>query len=282
MLKQLLLLALLAPFSFASFADEQSKTTETQPAQRIVALAPHIVEMLYAIGAGSQIIGTVEHADYPEAAKNIPRLGGYHGVQLEKVLALQPDLVIVWTSGNQDSDIQKLKQLGLPIAYSAPKQIEDVAAELRELGRLTGHVEQAEQQALTFEHKLAKLRQQYSGLTPLNAFYQVWPEPMMTVNGSTWIHQLMGICSANNVFADNPVAYPKIGMENLLVAAPEVIIIADQHGSQQPEVNWQPWQQIPAVAKQQIIHVQADLLHRFSPRLLLGLTDMCNQLSAFR
>ena len=259
--------------SYSSFATEQ----------RIVALAPHIVEMLFDIGAGENIVGTVEYADYPEAALTIPRVGGYHGIQIEKVLALKPDLVMVWQSGNKVSDIEQMEKMGLNIIYSLPHNIEDVASELRHLGKAIGHEEQAEVVANNYTKKLEKLRQDHANIKPMKVFYQLWPEPMRTINKETIINQMIEVCQGQNVFADNPTAYPQIGIENVIVAQPEIIIYPDEKSAiEQPIIDWLKWPEIPAVKHNRFIHINADLLHRFSTRMLEGIEDMCEKIDEFR
>lgn len=260
-----------------------TKSYSKKPKQRIVALAPHIVEMLFDIGAGDKIVGTVEYADFPDAALDIPRVGSYHGMQIEKLLALNPDLVIVWKSGNSQSDIDKMKRLGLKVVFSNPKDIEDVATELRYFGELSGNQEQAETVALAYEKRLTKLRVENKAKQSIPVFYQLWSEPMMTINGTTWINQLVEVCQGENVFKSNPTPYPKISTENVIVAQPHLIILPDENSDKpQPIINWQKWPEIPAVKNNKFIHVDADLLHRFSTRMLSGIEDMCEKIDQLR
>jgi vitamin B12 transport system substrate-binding protein len=268
-------LLLLIMITAKSFAEE--------PKQRIVALAPHIVEMLFDIGAGKKIVGTVSYADYPKAALDIPRVGSYHGMQIEKLLALNPDLVIVWKSGNSQSDIDKMHRLGLNVVFSNPKYIDDVATELRYFGKLTGHQQQAETVALAYEQRLKKLRLEHKSKQPITVFYQLWSEPMMTINGTTWINQLIEVCQGVNVFKSNATPYPKISTENVIVAQPHLMILPDENSDKpQPIINWQKWPEIPAVKNNKFIHVDADLLHRFSTRMLNGVEDMCEKIDQQR
>ena len=274
-MRSLILIGLLI-FSNCVFAEKQA-------AKRIVAMAPHIVETLFDIGAGDQIVAAVEYSDYPKAALDLPRVGGYHGAQIEKILALEPDLIIVWKTGNKAADIAKMEQLNLPIAYSDAQSIDALAQEIRYFGELTGHQQQAEKVATKFEQDLAALRAKYQGAAPIRTFYQLWSNPLMTVNKTTWIHQLLEVCGAQNVFADNATGYPQIGLENVLVTEPEVIIRPQEKSDKpQPKIDWQPWQSIPAVAKNQFVEIDADLVHRFSRRMLLGVEDMCGKLNQFR
>ena len=282
-----ILLSISSLLSIGVKADELAvtvtKPSHKQPAIRIVALAPHIVEMLFDIGAGGNIVGTVDYADHPKQALDIPRIGGYYGLQIEKLLALKPDLVLAWKTGNKISDLEQLERLGLTVAYSAPENIADVAKELTYFGELTGFELGAKKAADDYLAKLALIRQSNKNKSVIQTFYQLWSEPMMTVNRNTWIDQLMRICQAENVFADNPVDYPQISIENVMVASPELIIIPDEKSDKpQPDIQWHKWPQIPAVKNNQFIHVNADVLHRFSTRMLTGVEDMCTKLDKFR
>lgn len=269
--------------AFISFSSGSNADEVNAPAKRIIALAPHIVESLFEIGAGDKIVATVDYADYPKQALSIPRIGGYYGVQMEKVLALAPDLVIVWKNGNRAEDIQKLEQLGLNIAYSEPKHITGVADELIHLGQLTGHELQATEAANRFLTRLDAIKTQYVGKAKINAFYQLWSEPLMTVNKNTWIHQLLTVCQANNVFAETSTDYPQVSIENVVVANPELIIQPDEKADKpQPKIDWHKWPMIPAVKQAQFIRINADLIHRFSSRMLDGVDDMCRKIDQLR
>jgi len=250
---------------------------------RVVALAPHIVENLFAIGAGSNIVGTVDYADYPNEAKSIERIGGYYGISLEKLLALKPDLVIGWKSGNQSEDLEQIKRLGIKVHLSDPKKIEEVANELIAFGKFTGRIEQSKQVANAFITKLKNIKKQQQSKKILTGFYQLWLEPMMTVSENTWINQLIETCHVSNVFAHSPTDYPQISIENVVIKKPQIIIIPDEQADKpQPKINWQKWPEVPAVKHNQFIRVNADLLHRFTPRMLDGLANMCDKIDASR
>ncbi|MFQ3202478.1 MAG: vitamin B12 transport system substrate-binding protein [Pseudoalteromonas tetraodonis] len=250
---------------------------------RIVALAPHIVENLYAIGAGDLIVGTLDYADYPQEATKIERIGGYNGISIEKLLMLKPDMVIAWKSGNQAEDLAQIKRLGIELYLSDPSSIEGVASEILKLGQITGHIEQSKKAAETFTAKLNAIKVTQKDKTTLTGFYQLWPEPMMTVSKKTWINQLIETCQVTNVFANSDTDYPQISIENVIVTKPQVIIIPDEKSKRViPTVNWQQWPEIPAVKYEQFISVNADLLHRFTPRMLDGLAQMCDKVDISR
>ncbi len=251
------------------------------PAKRIIALSPHSVEMLYAIGAGESIVATTEHADYPQEALQIPRIGGYHGIQIERVIELDPDLVVVWGSGNKAEDIEKLNKLGFKVYNSDPKTLEAVAAELEELGGLTGHQGQASTVAADYQLQLNALRASNSVKPKVKVFYQLWSTPLMSVAKNSWIQQIIDVCHGENVFFDADSDYPQLSLENVLLKMPEVILQSQDKGNILG-VDWSPWQEIPAVKNHHIYPLNADLLHRAAPRAILGVRSLCDALDKAR
>lgn len=251
------------------------------PAKRIVALSPHSVEMLYAIGAGESIVATTEHADYPQSALQIPRIGGYHGIQVERVIELDPDLVVVWGSGNKAEDIEKLNSLGFKVYNSDPKTLEAVAGELEELGELTGHQEQAAIVVADYQLKLNALRASNAVKPKVKVFYQLWSPPLMSVAKNSWIQQIIDVCHGENVFYDADSDYPQLSLENVLMKMPEVILQSQDKGNILG-VDWSQWQEIPAVKNKHIYPLNADLLHRAAPRAILGVKSLCDALDKAR
>jgi vitamin B12 transport system substrate-binding protein len=259
------------------------QATTSEKTLRIIALAPHIVENLYAIGAGDYIVGTVDYADYPKEAQSIERIGGHYGLSLEKIIALNPDFVLAWEGGNKAQDIAKIEQLGINVYLSNPTTLEGLADELIELGALTHHEEQSRHVAAAFIKELNMIKAEQQAKVAISVFYQLWPEPMMTAGGNTWINQLITLCKGDNVFSKASTDYPQISIENVVVAKPQVIIIPDEDALvTQPKIDWRKWPDIPAVKHAQFVSVNADLLHRFSPRMLGGLAQMCDQIDVSR
>jgi iron complex transport system substrate-binding protein len=254
-----------------------------QPAQRIVSLAPHVTEVLFAAGAGERIVGTVDYSNFPEAAKRIRRVGGYSRIDLEAVAALKPDLVIGWHSGNAPAHVDKLKALGLTVYVARPHRFEDIAASIEQYGRLAGTQSSAEPAAATFRQRLAELRLRYASRRPVRVFYQVWQKPLTTINGQQIISDAIGVCGGINVFAELPVLAPKINTEAVLVANPEAII-ASGMDEQRPEWldDWRRWPQLDAVTRGNLFFIPPDLIQRHSPRLLDGAAMLCEQLETAR
>lgn len=252
-------------------------------AVKLVVAAPHIVEMLYAIGAGDSIIGTTEHSDYPQAATKIPRIGNYAGLQVERILQLKPDYIVAWKTGNPEVDLNRLESLGMKIIYSNPTKLKSVAEELRMLGKLTHNESQAKQVADAYMVKLNRLKQEYQNRQPISVFYQLWTAPLTTVANKAWPQQLLSICKVENPFINLKGDYPQLSIENVMLAQPKLIIIPTSTGEPN-QINdyWQQFKAIPAVKHQQIITVNSDKLHRMTPRALDELEVMCEKVDKAR
>jgi vitamin B12 transport system substrate-binding protein len=242
----------------------------------IIALSPHIVEMLYDVGAGDQIIGTTTFADYPEQAKEIPIIGNYVRLQIERIVELQPNLIIAWKSASPSDDLARLEQLGFNIIYSQPKSFNDIAKELRHFSEITGHKEQGEQVALAFEKELAEITAQYQNKTPVLGFYELWSRPLTTVAKNSWPQQHLDICKVTNPFESVLTPYPQINIEQLIPLSVDLIIQPLSINQKDREgFNWESWDIIPAVANQRIIKPNADALHRMTLRSLTELKELC-------
>jgi iron complex transport system substrate-binding protein len=263
--------------------DAGQRVTLRKPAQRIVSLAPHITELLFAVGAGAAVVGTSEFSDYPEAARALPRVGGGGGLDLEAILALQPDLVIAWKSGNPAGQARRLEQLGVPVFFSEPSRLEDITFSLEKFGQLTGRREEAHIQALAFAERLAELRRRYSGRDVVTVFYQIWERPLMTVNGRHIVSDVIRLCGGCNVFAELPALAPQIGIEAVLAANPDVIVVGDAAGAPAASlVAWARWPELKAVSQQHLYTIQRELLVRHTPRLLEGAGQLCWLLEGVR
>jgi vitamin B12 transport system substrate-binding protein len=276
-------LALISLIVFSVALSPAMATMNTKP--RIVALSPHIVEMLYAIGAGEQIVATVDSADYPLAAKAIPRIGNYLRLQLERIIELKPDLIIAWRSGSPSDDLQRLQQLGFKIIYSDPKTFTDIALELKTLGKLTAHRQLANKLANNFLKQLFAIKQRYANKNKIVAFYQLWPAPLTTIAKQSWPQQHLDICKVENPFFNAPTAYPTVGIEQIIIHPLQAIIIPTNASATKQKIaanNWQKWSHLPAVKHQQFIFPDTDKIHRMTPRALVGLTEFCQQVDMVR
>ncbi len=256
------------------------------PASRIVSLAPHVTELLFAVGAGDVVVGAVEYSDYPDAAKLIPRVGSYHGGQsmdLERILILKPDLVVAWQSGNGVAVIEKMRQLGLNVYVTEPREFEQVAVHLERLGVLTGNADTGKIAATDFRQQINRLRNEYSERAPVKMFYQIWHQPLMTINGEHLIGKVIKLCGGDNIFASLPSLAPQVDVEAVVLAAPDVIIASGMaHERPQWLEAWQQWPDLPAVANGHTYVIHPDILQRHTPRIAQGAAEMCRLLERGR
>jgi len=274
------LLLLMAQTVFATVTvqdDRGHPITLKQTPLRIVSLAPHVTELLYAVGASAQLVGADAGSDYPAAAKQLPRIGDYSRVNFERVAALKPDLIIGWRSGNRAADIYRLRQMGIPVLLTDAHPLTDVARLLRLMGQATGHVDEGERAAQEFEVRLGKLRVRYATTPTRRVFYQVWDQPLMTVGGHHWINDAITLCGGRNIFADLQGAAPRVSLESVLTRAPEMIISADDAPDRRS--MWQRFPRLPAVQRRALIRMNADALHRPTPRVLEGVETLCQEIA---
>lgn len=254
-----------------------------KPATRVISLAPHITEVVYAAGAGEQLVGAVSYSDYPEAAKAIPRVGSYDSVSYETLLTLKPDLVLAWHEGNGEDVVMRLQSLGLNVYVGEPRALEDVAESLRVIGVLTGNEQEADAAASRFMQQLNDLRKTYSSREPVTVYYQIWNEPLLTLNGDHLISDVVRLCGGRNVFADAMPLVSRISVESVLRANPQVIIASGMDKAR-PEWldDWREWSAMTAVKNDQLYFIPPDILQRHTPRIIEGATLMCEKLQQAR
>lgn len=253
------------------------------PAQRIISLAPHMTELLFAAGAGAQIVGAVEYSNYPPAAQRIARIGDSAQLDLERIVALKPDLVVVWQNGNAQRQLEKLLHLGIPVFYNEPRRLPDIARAIEQLGRLAGTEAVAQPAARAFAARVAGLQRRYAGRDPVRLFYQIWDRPLMTVNGEHLISDVIRMCGGRNVFAGLRALTPEISTEAVLAADPEAIGGVTAEAGQAGNLeSWKSWPRLTAVARGNLFVIDSDLISRNTPRILDGAEQMCEQLAAAR
>jgi len=253
------------------------------PARRIVTLAPHAAESLYAAGAGDKLVGTVDYSDYPPEAKKVPRVGGYSRVDLEAVAALKPDLVLAWESGNNMTQVDKLKALGLTVYVSQPNTIDNVASQIERIGQLAGTEAVANATAERFRKRLDSLRSAHAAKPKVRVFYQIWKTPLLTVGGPQIISDAIKICGGENVFGHLKQMAPNVTVEAVLEADPEAIV-ATGMGDAKPEWlhDWDKWTRMTAVKRDNLFHINPDIMQRHTPRILDGTEKLCAHLDVAR
>lgn len=276
----LLLWLITLPALALEVIDDTGKTvTLQQPAQRILTLSPHATELVFAAGAGDRIAGAVNFSDYPEAAKDLPRIGNATQLDRERILALQPDLVIAWDSGNRRADLDWLQKRGVPVYRSEPRRLEQIAGNIEQIGRLAGTPSTADKTARIFRQRLETLGNRYRHKNLLTVFYQLWPKPLMTINGEHIISEVLGLCGGRNIFPDLPALAAQVSREAVILADPQVIIASTNSHEDSPLQQWQAWPSMQAVRNGHLYHVEADLIHRATPRILDGAEAICQKLA---
>lgn len=273
--------ALAAP---VSAVDDQGHTVQlAQPAQRVISLAPHVTELIFAAGGGGKLVGTVTASDFPAEVKRLPKVGDSRQLDLERIIALKPDLLVVWLHGNAERQLEPLRRLGIPLFYSEPKTLAAIPDSLTRLGRLLGSEARAQQAAQTYRQRWQQLAQRYQQRSPLRVFYQVWNKPLYTLNGQHIVSDVIRLCGGVNIFAGLPVTAPTVTQEAVLAENPQVIIAGDMAGRASAGLAmWRAFPSLEAVRRGHLFSVDADILHRPGPRILDGAAALCAQLDRAR
>ncbi|WP_029891206.1 cobalamin-binding protein [Polycyclovorans algicola] len=263
--------------------DRDRKVSLAAPAQRIVALAPHITENLFAIGAGAQLVGTVSYSDYPNAAEAVPRIGNHGSLDMEKIIALKPDLILSWVSTGNRKQAERLEAMGMTVYYSDSHTFEQLASTFERIGHLTGRDDEAKALAEGFRARIATLGARHADAEPVTVFYQVWDQPLMTVSDRHLIAKAIRLCGGVNIFGDMDTLIPRISVENVLALDPDVIIAGGMGEANHDWLNaWKRWPELRAVGDEQLRFIPPSLLQRHTPRFLEGASMLCDALAQTR
>lgn len=249
--------------------------TLSSPALRIVSLAPSATELLFAAGAGERVVAVTEPADFPPEAARRPRVGDARALDLERIVASSPDLAVAWPYV-APAQIARLRALGIPVYRTDPHTPEAIALDIEQLGVLAGTATAANGAAARFRSRLAALRQREEGARPIPVFYEIWNQPLYTIGGAHLISAAIRLCGGQNIFADLALPAPSVSVEAVLAARPAAII-AGTDGAVRPAWldAWRRWPDLPAVARDNLFVVDANLLHRAGPRFVDGAEALC-------
>ncbi|MBI1964810.1 MAG: cobalamin-binding protein [Betaproteobacteria bacterium] len=252
------------------------------PAQRIVTLAPSLAELAFAAGAGEKLVGVARYTDFPPAARGIPQIGDAARVDFERIVALKPDLILAWKSGNPAADVARLESLGYRAFVSEPARLADIPRLLRAIGALAATTPVAERAASEYINNINRLSNEYAGRRRLRVFYQIWHQPLLTVNGAHLISDVIALCGGENVFADVAQLTPNVSLEAVIAARPEVILGGGSAGGEQALVS--QWRESPidALRKLPVFYIDPDLIQRQTPRIVDGAKAVCAALDRVR
>lgn len=251
-------------------------------ARRIVSLAPNLTELAFAAGAGDRLVGVAEYSDFPETARALPRVGNAFRVDFERVLALRPDVVLVWSGGTSAGVVERLRELGLTVTLVSTQRLAEVSEALRRIGAIAGTSGTAEAAAREFEESIARLREQYAGREVLSVFLQVDHQPLYTVNGEQIMSEIVELCGGRNVFAQLDKFAPEVGVEAVIAANPQVIIATEQRAAADVIEQWQRWPSIAAVKNGNVYNLPPDDVTRATPRLAHGAQALCRTIETAR
>jgi len=272
------LLVALAPFARGEIRvpdDAGAEVALPAPARRIVSLAPHATELLFAAGAGDRIVGVVKGSNHPAEARALPVIGDVHAIDVERIVALRPDLVVTWPY-TTPAQVAKLAARGVAVFTTDPATIDGIATDIERLGALAGTAPAAAAAARRFRDTVEGAVDGAAGHAKVRVFYQIWGEPTYTVGGRHLISQAIAACGGENVFAGLALPAPQVGAEAVIAARPDAIV-AGADGAVRPAWldAWSRWGSMPAVRDGQLHVVDADRLHRPGPRFADGVAELC-------
>lgn len=263
--------------------DAGLSVTLPKPAQRIISLSPAETEMLFAAGGGDHVVGVIRFSDYPKAATHLPLVGDYQGLDIERIVSLKPDLIVVWYEGNTQSHIEQLRQLGIPLFFGQPRHLENIADSILTLGKLMGTEQQAAKAAAQLRGQLRDLKQKYAHRAPVRMFYQVWDQPLYTLNGQHIVNDAIQLCGGVNIFADLKTISPSVDVESVLLLDPDAIIATNEKNPGNGGVlMWQRYPAMSAVKHQNLLLIDGNLMNRAGPRMISGAAELCEKLDQAR
>ncbi|MFZ6747804.1 cobalamin-binding protein [Undibacterium sp. Ren11W] len=253
------------------------------PAKRIISLSPHVTELIFAAGAGDKIVGTVNYSDYPAAAKAIPRLGDNRQLDIERIIAMKPDLLVVWMHGAFERQLEPLRQSGIPYFFSEPHTLENIPETLIKLGTLLGTEKIAGTAAQEFRQELAQLSSRYQTKSTVRTFYQVWGKPIFTLNDKNIVSDVIRTCGGENIFGRLAADAPSVSTEAVLKENPELIISGDSKNQAQSGIlQWKDYSNLLAVKNHNLLALDGDQLNRAGPRIIQGAKAVCLAMEAAR
>ena len=272
-----------APGPLRKVSDDLGRAIElAAPPLRIVSLSPGATEMLFAAGAGAQLVATVQYSSEPPAARSVPRIGDVAAIDMERLVALRPDVVIAWPSGGNPAQRAKMQTLRIPLYQQEVARLADVPGSLRRLGLLAGTAAVAEPAAAAMEARLSALRHAYSlaGRRP-TVLLQVWNRPIYTIGGRHLMSDALELCGARNLFGDLPEPGPLVDTEAVIGRNPDIILAVAPPGEGASWVaDWQRFPNLAAVRNHRVLAFEDQALSRLGPSVLDGTEELCRTIAS--
>jgi len=268
------------PPSLQAIRDDAGRTIVVpRSPERIVSLAPHATELLFAVGAGSRVVAVDRNSDEPPSVRELPKLSSFPQPDVEALLALAPDLVVAWGPGVSPAQLERLETLGIRVFVSEPHTLDDVASSLRRFARLAPDPSVGVAAAERFAARLASIRARHEPLRPVRVFVQIWSSPLITVSDAGPIGDAVRSCGGVNVFADVPVAAPQPDAEAVLARRPELIVATDPSPSAR---RWAGYGLLAPQGPAHFVAFDASSFERPGPRSLDALERLCAQVDEVR
>ncbi len=273
--------------SFLLFMNVNMSFAQNKP-QRVITLSPHLTEIVDAAGGSQQLVGVSAFSNFPESVKKLPIISDARSIDLEKMKQLKPDLIIYWRGGTPETQVESIQKVfssSAQIIFVEPKKLLDIATDIEKLGQALGTSAVAKKNATTFRSEVSKLKKKYqnSNQRKVRVFYQVWAQPLMTLNQDHLISDIIELCGGEQLFAKEKLLVPTVSKEAVVKANPEIIFTATD--AKQMKMDWSMWQSIPQLAATQnkaLIEIDADTISRPSPRILLGAQKICAEIDRLR
>ena len=244
-------------------------------AKRVVSLAPHATELAYSAGLGDNLVAISEASDYPPQADQLEKVANYQGIKVEKIIVLQPDLILAWPAGNPPRELAKLEQFGFNIYYLKTKNLDSIATNIKQLSQYSSDPSIGENNAKQYKEQLNALRLKYNNAEPVDYFYQLSEKPLITVAQGHWPSEVFEFCGGHNIFEDSASPYPQVGIEQVVLKKPQVIFTSQN--TIENGTMWQTWEdEIPAVAQNQIWSLNSDWINRPTTRTLKAIQQVCH------
>ena len=275
----LLVLALPSgPSNAAVYNDDIGRSVQIPSyPRRIVSLAPSITETLFALGLDREIVGVTDFCNYPEAALSKPKVGSFISLSAEKIVSLNPDLILATADGNRKESVEQLVRLGLPVYTVSPSNLNQTLRMISTIGRMTGREKESHALVRKLQQRIRHVTTATEHLPRPKVFFQVGIDSLITVGRDTFLNELITLAGGVNISGEETVRYPRYSIERILTAAPDVVIVTSMKGEgsfEQVKKNWSRWSSLPAVRTGRIYLMETDLVFRPSPRIVDGLEEL--------
>lgn len=242
---------------------------------RVISLSPANTELAYAAGLGESLIAVSAYSDYPAEAKQLEQVSDWQGLNVERIVALKPDLILAWRGGNPQRPLDQLAALGIPIIYFDPQSVEGIISAIEQLAKYSPQPQIAQQSVLSMREQLNQLKQRYAQQErpKKRVFIQLGTQPLFSTGSNTIQNDIVSMCGGENIFANSAVPWPQVSREQVIARQPEMIVMTGTE-TQETAVRqfWQTQLSIP------IIRLNEDWFHRAGPRVVLAAQSLCEQL----